>query len=136
MQHEPRRRLADGDARRGRETCARSCAPTTCSPAAWSPRDGHCTPESVVLGYAAGARRLGATVRTGVEVTGIETTAGAVCAVVTTHGTVRTATVVCAAGAWSAPSGAMAGVALPVTPYRRQILFTEPVAGPAPRTCR
>src|SRR5918998_2291626 len=29
--------------------------------AAYSPTDGHCTPESVVLGYAAAARRAGAT---------------------------------------------------------------------------
>ncbi len=97
--------------------------------AAWSPRDGHCTPEAVVLGYAAGARRLGARLLTGVEVVGVQTSAGAVSAVETTRGTVRTDTVVCAAGAWSASLGAMAGVDLPVTPYRRQILFTEPVPG-------
>ncbi len=96
--------------------------------AAWSPRDGHCTPESVVLGYAGAARRLGAGLRTGVEVLDVETAGGAVAGVVTSHGTVRTPTVVCAAGAWSAQIGAMAGVPLPVTPYRRQILFTEPIA--------
>ena len=33
--------------------------------AAYSPDDGHCTPESVVLGYATAARRLGATLLTG-----------------------------------------------------------------------
>ena len=32
--------------------------------AAWSPEDGHCTPESVVLGYAGGARRAGARIVT------------------------------------------------------------------------
>jgi sarcosine oxidase, subunit beta len=97
--------------------------------AAWSPRDGHCTPESVVLGYATAARGHGATLRTGVEVTGVERTGGAVSAVVTSHGTVRTGTVVCAAGPWSAAVGEMAGVSLPVVPYRRQVLFTEPVPG-------
>jgi sarcosine oxidase, subunit beta len=97
--------------------------------AAWSPRDGHCTPESVVLGYATAARSLGATLRTGVEVTGIETVAGAVSGVVTSHGSVRTSTVVCAAGPWSAAVGDMAGVPLPVVPYRRQVLFTEPIPG-------
>jgi len=94
---------------------------------AWTPRDGHCTPESVVLGYATAVRRLGATIRTGVDVVGIDTTAGGVSAVVTSHGTVRTSTVVCAAGPWSAAVGDMAGVALPVVPYRRQVLFTEPI---------
>ena len=94
--------------------------------AAWSPQDGHCTPESVVLGYATGARRLGARLVTGTEVTAIGTQAGSVAEVRTTRGTVHTSTVVCAAGAWSAQVGTMAGVELPVTPYRRQILFTEP----------
>ena len=94
--------------------------------AAWSPRDGHCTPESVVLGYASAARRLGARLVTGTEVTAIGTVGGSVAEVSTTRGTVRTSVVVCAAGAWSAQIGTMAGVGLPVTPYRRQILFTEP----------
>src|SRR5207344_2972476 len=76
---------------------------------------------------ATAARRLGATVLTGCEVTGVECSGGAVSAVVTTRGRVQTSTVVCAAGAWSAALGAMAGVELPVTPLRRQILFTEPV---------
>jgi sarcosine oxidase subunit beta len=101
--------------------------------AAWSPRDGHCTPESVVLGYATAARRLGATLLTGVDVVGVQTTAGAISAVVTSHGTVRTPVVVCAAGAWSAAVGDMAGVRLPVVPYRRQVLFTGPVDGLVPR---
>jgi sarcosine oxidase subunit beta len=34
-----------------------------------------------------------------------------------------------AAGAWSGRVGAMVGVDLPVTPYRRQVLLTEPVPG-------
>ena len=41
--------------------------------AAFSPDDGHCAPESVVLGYATAARRLGATLRTGTAVTGLDT---------------------------------------------------------------
>ena len=35
---------------------------------------------------------------------------------------------VCAAGAWSRSVGEMVGVPLPVTPVRRQILYTEPIA--------
>ena len=95
--------------------------------AAWSPTDGHCTPESVVLGYATGARRSGATLVPHCPVTGIEVADGAVVAVRTARGTVRTGTVVCAAGAWSGPVAALAGVDLPVTPLRRQIVVTEPV---------
>ncbi len=40
---------------------------------------------------------------------------------------------VCAAGAWSSSIAAMVGVDLPVTPLRRQILFTEPLADLPPR---
>jgi sarcosine oxidase subunit beta len=95
--------------------------------AAWSPDDGHCTPESVVLGYATAARRLGATLLTGCSVTGIRTSGGEVTAVLTDRGEVRTGTVVCAAGAWSAAVGEMVGVQLPVVPLRRQVLVTAPV---------
>jgi sarcosine oxidase subunit beta len=95
--------------------------------AAWSPTDGHCTPESVVLGYATGARRHGATLVPHCAVTGVPVEDGAVRAVVTPRGTVTTDTVVCAAGPWSQQVGALAGVELPVTPLRRQVVITEPV---------
>jgi sarcosine oxidase subunit beta len=93
----------------------------------WLLDDGHCTPESVVLGYASAARRLGARLLTGVDVTGIRTSGGEVHAVVTDRGEVQTGTVVCAAGAWSAAVGGMVGVDLPVVPLRRQVLVTAPV---------
>jgi sarcosine oxidase subunit beta len=96
--------------------------------AAFSPEDGYCTPESAVLGYAVGARRHGATLLTGCEVLGIDTHGGEIRAVHTTGGRIGTSTVVCAAGAWSSAVGEMAGVRLPVTPYRRQLAFTEPIA--------
>jgi sarcosine oxidase subunit beta len=105
--------------------------------AAYSPDDGHCSPESVVLGYATGARRHGARIVTHCEVLGIETSGGEINAVETGLGTIRTPAVVCAAGAWSAAIGAMAGVALPVTPLRRQAVVTEPLpwlTGPVPMT--
>ncbi|MBA2953702.1 FAD-dependent oxidoreductase [Nocardioides sp. MAH-18] len=102
--------------------------------AAWSPGDGHCTPEAVVLGYAAGARRAGARVVNRCAVTGIEVDGGEVRAVLTDHGRVLTDTVLCAAGAWSAAVGEMAGVDLPVVPLRRQILTTEPTPGLDPAT--
>ncbi|CAB4926530.1 unannotated protein [freshwater metagenome] len=95
--------------------------------AAFHPRDGYCSPESVVHGYAAGARRHGAVVRTGVTVEGIEMDGTAIVAVRTSAGVVRTSTVVCTAGAWSKEIGAMAGVPLAVEPLRRQILITEPL---------
>jgi len=97
--------------------------------AAFSPDDGHCSPESVVLGYASGARRLGARIVTGCSVSGLEVVDGDIRAVHTDRGPVATSTVVCAAGPWSASVGAMAGVDLPVVPLRREIVVTEPVRG-------
>ncbi len=98
--------------------------------AAWSPNDGHCTPESVVLGYATGARRLGATVRTGVEVVGISTSGDEITSVDTTEGSVSTGCVIDCAGAWSPEIAAYVGVDLPVTPYKRELLITEPMPDP------
>ncbi|CAM5543719.1 NAD(P)/FAD-dependent oxidoreductase [Streptomyces aurantiogriseus] len=100
--------------------------------AAFSPDDGHCTPEAVVHGYAAAARRLGAHILRHTAVTGIETRGTTITAVTTTLGRITTDTVVCAAGAWSQAVGAMAGVDLPVRPLRRQIAVTEPVPGGLP----
>ncbi len=89
--------------------------------------DGHASPESVVQGYASGARAHGAIIRTGVGVTGIRTAAGRVTGVITDDGVVDTDTVVCTAGAWSREVAAMAGVELPVTPVLRPVWYTEPV---------
>ena len=102
--------------------------------AAYSPTDGHCTPESVVLGLASAARRAGATLLPHCAATGIDVRDGRIAGVRTGAGTVRTDTVVCAAGAWSAEVGSWAGIDLPVTPLRRQVLVTEPIAGLDPRT--
>jgi sarcosine oxidase subunit beta len=93
--------------------------------AAFSPDDGHCTPESVVLGYATAARRLGAVLRTGADVLDLKREGDRVSAVVTDQGTISADTVICAAGPWSAAIGDMAGVELPVQPLRRQVMFTE-----------
>jgi len=97
--------------------------------ALWSPDDAKATPDAVVQGYARAARAHGAVLRTGVEVTGIERDGSAVSGVVTSAGFVRTGAVVCAAGAWSGRLGELAGVELPVRPYRRQVVFTGPIPG-------
>ncbi|MDT7674803.1 MAG: hypothetical protein QOD82_2705 [Pseudonocardiales bacterium] len=112
------------------EACAMSpyVNPEGLLAATFSARDGHCTPEAVVAGYAAGARAHGATIRRHCTVTGIDVVDGAVTGVHTDAGTVRTGTVICAAGAWSARVGELAGVELPVRPLRRQVVVSEPVA--------
>ncbi|GAB3133134.1 FAD-binding oxidoreductase [Amycolatopsis stemonae] len=97
--------------------------------ALWSPDDAKATPDAVVQGYAKAARACGAKLRTGVEVTGIERDGDTLTGVNTTAGFVRTGAVVCAAGAWSGQLGELAGLDLPVRPFRRQVVFTGPVPG-------
>ncbi|MCI3931288.1 NAD(P)/FAD-dependent oxidoreductase [Streptomyces sp. AN091965] len=102
--------------------------------AAYSPDDGHARPGAVVAGYARAAAAAGVSFVTGTSVTGMDVTGGRVTAVRTDRGVVTCDAVVCAAGAWSAGVGAMAGVPLPVRPLRRQIAFTAPLLPPPPRT--
>jgi sarcosine oxidase subunit beta len=96
--------------------------------ASYCPTDAHATPESVVQGYASGARRHGAHIAVSTPVEGVDIKDGTITAVRTPHGVVQTGTVISAAGAWSRMCGEMAGVALDVTPLRRQVLFTAPMA--------
>ncbi|OXM67870.1 NAD(P)/FAD-dependent oxidoreductase [Amycolatopsis vastitatis] len=105
--------------------------------ALWSPDDAKATPDAVVQGYAKAARAHGAKLRTKIEVTGIERDGETLTGVNTTAGFVRTGAVVCAAGAWSGRIGELAGLELPVRPFRRQVVFTGPVPGlpePVPLT--
>lgn len=95
--------------------------------AAFHARDGYCSTENVVLGYVGGARRFGAKAFTGVDVIGIDVHHGQITAVQTSAGVIATDSVICTAGAWSAAVGTMAGVDLPITPLRRQIIVTEPL---------
>jgi sarcosine oxidase, subunit beta len=101
--------------------------------AAFSPEDGHATPEAVVQGYATAARAHGATIMTGCELRSVEVVGDEVRSVTTSGGRVETDVVICAAGAWSAAVGAMCDVELPVTPLRRQVLFTGPMPGVSDR---
>jgi sarcosine oxidase subunit beta len=89
--------------------------------------DGLADPNSVVMAYINAARRLGAHCLTGVALEGIESADGRVRAVVTTQGRIATECVVNAAGPWSAPVAALAGVVLPVQAVRRQWLTTTPL---------
>ena len=93
----------------------------------WSPEGGHCTPESVVQGYARAARALGVRIIRHCEVTDVVREGDTITAVETAQGSIATDTVVCCAGAWSRALGDMVGVDLPVDPVRRELLVTEPM---------
>ena len=93
----------------------------------WSPEAGHCTPESVVQGYARAARALGVRIIRHCEVTDVVREGDTITAVETAQGSIATDTVVCCAGAWARALGDMVGVDLPVDPVRRELLVTEPM---------
>jgi sarcosine oxidase, subunit beta len=94
---------------------------------AYHARDGLADPSGVVQGYAAGARRRGVQLLTGVEITGIRVQAGKVTGVETSQGAIDAPVVVNAAGPWAGQVAALAGVPLPISPVRRQIAVTTPL---------
>jgi len=74
------------------------------------------------------ARRLGATVRTGVEVTGLQRSGERVTGVVLAGGQrIGAGWVVNAAGPWAARIAALAGEELPIRPRRGVVLVTQPL---------
>ena len=86
--------------------------------------DGYATPEAVVQGYAAAARRRGVRTRQGVEVSRVVVEHGRVVGVDCGDERIFAPVVVCAAGTGSAVIGASAGVPLPVSAQRRRIFFS------------
>lgn len=102
--------------------------------AAWSPLDGQVNPIALTLGFALGARSLGARIVTGADVLGIETRGGRACAVETGAGRFEADVIVNAAGARARTIGAMAGLSVPIMPRRGQIAVTSP-ACPMIRHC-
>ncbi len=90
---------------------------------AFCPLAGYATPDAVVQGYATAARALGVRIETHTDVTGIER--GGVMA---RGRAIETGCVVCAAGTGSRGVGELAGVELAVTPERRRIAYTGPLA--------
>jgi sarcosine oxidase, subunit beta len=90
-------------------------------------KDGLADPNGIVMGYIKRARELGVTAVTDTSVTGIITEGGRVTAVQTNQGTVQTNCVINAAGPWAGQIGQMAGVEIPITPLRRQMITTTPL---------
>jgi sarcosine oxidase subunit beta len=90
-------------------------------------KDGLVDPNGVVMGYIQAAQRLGVVALTGVEVKAIQVQSSQICAVKTSAGTIATPIVVNAAGPWAGLIGRMAGVDIPITPLRRQMLTTAPL---------
>ena len=95
-------------------------------------RDGIVDPNGVTMGFAKAARAAGVEICRETEMTGIRIESGRVAAIETTQGTISTRAVVNAAGPYAREIGAMAGLDVPVLPYRRHIFISEPVDSGAP----
>jgi sarcosine oxidase subunit beta len=91
-------------------------------------RDGIADPNGVTMGFAKAAQARGATIERDTEVTGITLERGRVSSVETTRGTIATPIVVNAAGPRARAIGRMAGVDVPVDPYRRHIFIAQPAS--------
>ena len=93
----------------------------------FSPRDGYAGPYEVCQGFAKAARKLGVNIREEMEVVGVETSGGKISGVVLANDQkVATKLVVNAAGPFAGKVAALAKAELPVKPYRRQLLFSDP----------
>jgi sarcosine oxidase subunit beta len=89
------------------------------------PVDGYADPYLVAMGYANAARQLGVRIEEKTKVIGVQLEKGNVLGVETEYGPIAAPLVVNAAGPWASGIGAMAGLDLPVKPYRRQVFITK-----------
>jgi len=98
------------------------------------PTDGFLLPLQILEGYLGAAVRMGAEVRWGVEVTGLELAGGRVAAALTNAGRVACGAAVNALGPWAAGIMGATGFELPVVPLRRQVAATAPTRALPPET--
>lgn len=90
-------------------------------------RDGFGDPSDITNGYAAAARKHGASIETGVEVTGVKLSESnrSVVAVQTNKGEIACEKLILCTGAWTRKLAAMIGVDVPIEPIKRQIIVTD-----------
>jgi sarcosine oxidase subunit beta len=93
--------------------------------AAYNPTDGYVDPNSMVAGFAAGARARGAVILQESPVTAIETRDNRVTGVTTSSGGIAPDVVVNAAGAWAPTVAALYGGSLPITARRNDIFALD-----------
>ena len=96
--------------------------------ALYTPTDGRAEPHKATAALARAVEREGGSILTGCAVRGIETTQGRVSAAITEHGPIRTATVLCAAGAWTSMFCRSLGIRLPQLRVRGTVARTAPAA--------
>ncbi len=92
----------------------------------FGPKDGYADPYLAAMGFANQARRLGVRIEEKREVTGIRVKGGKVKGIETSGGPISAPVVVNTAGPWAGEIARMAGLDLPVKPFRRQVFATKP----------
>lgn len=101
----------------------------------FGPEDGYVDPYDVAMAIAKKARKWGVQILEKTEAGGIRLEKNQVRGVETTRGFISCKTVVNAAGAWGGKVAQMAGLDLPILPYRRQVFITkafDALPGPVP----
>ncbi len=91
-------------------------------------RDGIADPNGVTMGFARAAQSSGVEICRETEVTAIKTESDRIFEVETNRGIISTRAVINAAGPYARSIGKMAGIDVPVLPYRRHIFITEPIS--------
>jgi sarcosine oxidase subunit beta len=115
--------LIDGDEARRREPCLSGKVVA----ATWSALDAQVNPYALTFACLRAAQSAGARILTGAEVKGIEVVSGKAAAVFTAERRIGAPVVINAAGVLAAEVGRMAGLDLPITPRRGQIIVTAAV---------
>jgi sarcosine oxidase subunit beta len=115
--------LIEGDEARRREPCLSEKVIA----ATYSTLDSQVNPYALAFAFLRAATSAGARILTGQAVTGIERAAGKTTGVIAENGRISAPVVVNAAGAMAADVGRMAGLEVPITPRRGQILVTAAV---------
>ena len=93
--------------------------------AAFIPSDGYVDPASLCQAVAGAARKQGAVIRQGVEVTDFTVLDGRITEVITSEGTYDAETVILATGMWSREIGAKLGIRVPACAVEHQYIVTE-----------
>ena len=93
--------------------------------AAYGPTDGYMDPNSMVAGYAAGARRAGVKILQDAPVSAIETAGGRAAGVRADGIGIACDVLVNAAGAWAPGVAGLYGGALPITARRNQVFVLD-----------
>ncbi|MEA3253956.1 MAG: FAD-binding oxidoreductase [Chloroflexota bacterium] len=93
--------------------------------ATFCPTDGLANPFKTTFAYANAARRNNAKIYTHTKVVDIKTDGRKISSVKTDKGSIKTNTVINAAGVWSTNIARMVGIKLPNIPFRKEALATE-----------